>query len=237
MEFKVFIFCITFLGVFAIFVGVGQPFFTAYERRQYDVPEYEDYEGIYHYADLTNQTLSGTQTLEFTLGGWNVRLGFHIGDYEINIGTYSAWAVFTWGYNGMDWLYVNNTIVNTGYLEEQSLYTEDIDAVYAEYGSSNQSKFYSENSDTLFHVFFLWNTTTYIDSADAWDNDDLHIIVAINYDDVNTSFNVWNLIGGLFFWQLPHVHIILNVILSIPLWGAVGYLVTIFILKIIPFIG
>ncbi len=82
-------------------------------------------------------------------------------------------------------------------------------------------------------IFFGFNETLYSSPSDAWTNNALRILFAIEFDQTNTTVNAWSLISMMLFFQIPTIHPLLNVILTIPLWIALTYLVYITILRAI----
>jgi hypothetical protein len=83
---------------------------------------------------------------------------------------------------------------------------------------------------------FGYNTTSYDNCTQAYENDALGIWLGINFDQVNTQYNAWNLISMILFFQMPDVHPLINVIIAIPIWVTIAYLVFTLITKLIPFL-
>jgi len=79
--------------------------------------------------------------------------------------------------------------------------------------------------------FFGYNDTLYSSPSQAWDHHGLWILLGINFDQMSTGFNAFNLIGMLLFFQLPMVHPIINYIIAVPIWVCIIYLSFIFILR------
>jgi hypothetical protein len=84
-------------------------------------------------------------------------------------------------------------------------------------------------------AMFGYNTTAYDNCTQAYENDALGIWLGINFDQVNTTYNAWNLIQMILFFQMPDVHPLINMIIAIPLWITIAYLVFTLITKLIPF--
>jgi hypothetical protein len=85
-------------------------------------------------------------------------------------------------------------------------------------------------------AMFGYNTTAYDNCTQAYENDSLGIWLGINFDQVNTQFNAWNLISMILFFQMPDVHPIINAIIAIPIWVTIAYLIFTLITKLIPFL-
>lgn len=84
-------------------------------------------------------------------------------------------------------------------------------------------------------AMFGYNTTAYGNSTDAYENSALGLWLGINFDQVNTQYNAWNLIQMILFFQMPDVHPMINMIIAIPIWITIAYLVFTLITKLIPF--
>jgi hypothetical protein len=85
-------------------------------------------------------------------------------------------------------------------------------------------------------IMFGYNTTSYDNCTQAYENDALGIWLGINFDQVNTQYNAWNLISMILFFQMPDVHPLINAIIAIPIWVTIAYLVFTLITKLIPFL-
>ncbi|MCJ7482270.1 MAG: hypothetical protein MUO31_04830 [Thermodesulfovibrionales bacterium] len=84
-------------------------------------------------------------------------------------------------------------------------------------------------------AMFGYNTTAYDNCTHAYENNALGIWLGINFDQVNTQYNAWNLIQMILFFQMPDVHPMINMIIAIPIWITIAYLVFTLITKLIPF--
>lgn len=98
-------------------------------------------------------------------------------------------------------------------------------------------KFIIKTQDTQLTVFFGWNTTEYSKPSDALNDNAMDVLYAMSMDQVNTSMNLWSLIGMLVFFNIPDIHPALNIIIKIPFWVTTAYLVYVLAIKIIPFIA
>jgi len=75
-----------------------------------------------------------------------------------------------------------------------------------------------------------YNTTLYNSTLYAWDNDDLHILFAIDFEELGSRWDIFSLITGVLFLQLPDVHPLLNMFIAIPLWICIVWLTFAFII-------
>jgi len=237
-EIKGLIIVITFLSTFFLITSMIPSGFlyTTPEGRTVEVPEYFESVDIYSFAETYNFTITQGDELffehYFTLGGWNVWFYSDVLTDCMHVEIYDSWWVFRWNFRILEWF--NNQGVKVsdenGNIERTVL---DVN-----YDVDNQEcKFKLSCTDATFVVYFGFNQTKYSKPSEALLNDDLHVLFCINFDKVNTSFNAWNLIGAILFFQMPNVHPAINALIAIPLWIMIAYLVYVLILKAVPFVG
>lgn len=87
------------------------------------------------------------------------------------------------------------------------------------------------------YTIFSFNITTYATFENAWNFGELRVFWGINFEDVNTSYNAFQLISMLLFFSFPSMPVYIQAPMSIITWVCVCYLLFIFITKVIPFIG
>jgi len=95
------------------------------------------------------------------------------------------------------------------------------------------SEFTLQCSHVNMHTWVVYDTTSYSSIAEAWEANDLSVVFAIDFEELGTGMNAWNLIGALLFFQLPDVHPTINAFIAIPLWCLIGYCIFAFILAVI----
>lgn len=88
--------------------------------------------------------------------------------------------------------------------------------------------------DTAGQYIVYWNTTTYTDSEDAWDNDALYFLHGVGF---SAEIDVVNLLLRLLFLQLPDVPLLVNLLIIIPVWASILYILWFLIVSMIPFLG
>jgi len=239
-ELKPLVLVITVLATFAILMSMIPSEFYAesYEGRELNVPEYFESSDIYSFATTYNFTIPSTYwDKRFDLGGWHVMFKHYVygEDKHFFSKTYDTWWVFEWGWKTLNW-YNNKGIDVSEQREWGPILTYDaLDDNYDE--DRNECKFTLKNNDVTFIVYFGFNTTTYSMPSEALAAGELECLYCLNFDQINTSFNAWNLVGAILFFQMPDVHPIINAIIAIPLWVCIGYLTFVLILKAIPFVG
>lgn len=80
---------------------------------------------------------------------------------------------------------------------------------------------------------FYYNTTLWTDAIDALNHNELSLLLGIGFDQFGASFDAWSLISKLMTFQPVDIPSPLNYILAFGLWGAIGYMVFIFVLRVI----
>jgi len=245
-EIKGLILVLTFLSTFFLIVTMIPSGFLingneVKEYREIRVPKYFEAVDVQSFAEsiLLNLTSSGVDE-KFTLGGWNVRFEYWQYFKSFSCYTYNSWWIFNWDFDDFHWYDVDGIDRSKYYSmifqDRQMCYLEDVDNLYENYGNRGL-KWILKNGRTQFVLFFGFNETTYDSPSEALFNDDLHVLICVNFDKVNTSFNAWNLIGAILFFQMPDVHPVINMLIAIPIWTLIAYLVYVLILKAIPFVG
>jgi len=206
-------------------------------ERQIEPPDYFEAIDLEYFSDNWNQTLDDSGNhwaigsidywdYDFTLGGYYFRLR----DTENAGNPYRIWLY----HYDMFWIFIINIhecewINNEGLSRGDYLTPTILDLDYTE-GNIK----YSLKCDHMTMMgFFGFNETTYSSPSEAWENDDLRVLFAIEFDQVNTSINAWSIIAGVLFFGLPNVHWIIDTLIHIPIWLAEIYITYILILRAI----
>lgn len=80
-----------------------------------------------------------------------------------------------------------------------------------------------------------WNTTTYDNSTHAWDNDKLYLLHGVGLENTATT-DIGSLLVGLLLLQLPEIPTLVNLLLAVPLWASIVYVLWFIIKEMIPFL-
>lgn len=80
-----------------------------------------------------------------------------------------------------------------------------------------------------------WNTTTYEDPATAHASDDLHFLHGIGFGESATA-NVGALLVSLLMLQIPNVPFLINVLIAVPIWASILFVLWFVIKEMIPFV-
>ena len=104
----------------------------------------------------------------------------------------------------------------------------------ADNGTVRYTLRYDDSGLSAGGFLFWWNTTTYSDPSDAWDNDDLLLLHGVG---LTANTDIASLLLSLMFLQLPDVPFLVNVLLITPIWGSIIFVLWFIIKSMIPFIG
>lgn len=244
---RTFIVVVTFLGIYAtlvtMFIASGIVS-ASLEVRQ---PTYNDDQ--WGLEEL--EQIATTHMINCSVGGgyyqedWGIDEGFGHnflfksnvvgGEVQIQNQHYYLFLVFPHGHHGMDWVAkVNGT--NYGEFLVQS----EFDQVSVTDDETNTtSAAYTVKCDHVtMHAVMGFNYTLWNNATEAFENDDLHIEFGIEWDELGTGLNAWNIITSILFFQAPDINFYLNAILAVPLWAAIGWLAYAFIMaaiSVLPF--
>jgi len=104
----------------------------------------------------------------------------------------------------------------------------------AEDGAVRYTLQYEDSGNSAGGFVFYWNTTTYPDPVDAWDNDELELVHGVG---ISADVNVANLLLALLFLQLPDVPMLVNILLIGPVWASIIYVLWYIVTTMIPFLS
>ena len=151
-----------------------------------------------------------------------------IGTDYFNIGAHSLFLGFWLG--GYDWVnFINENGTNYGlYISLDDIEDDATDGVV------RYTLQYQDSGLSAGGFIFYWNTTTYTNPSDAWDNDDLLLLHGIG---LTSDTNIANLLLALLFLQIPEVPFLVNVLLVTPLWANIIYVAWFIIKSMIPFLS
>lgn len=229
---------VTFLGVVVLLIAfIPNQFYTASGARNVNVPDV--FEGIDIYSFAESKMIGLNETggsiwwadsnyyhVDIDIGSRNFDLYYkRANKTNLNLFVIHIWYEWifipydhrlTWyNYQGIE----KGDYLLVSYLEED--------------GEDGKARYNIECSHFRAYSQLAYNNTLYSSFEDAWNNHGLYAFFGIDFDQVNTSYNAFALLGMLLFWQLPEVHWIVNILLSIPLWICIAYLTFILILRAI----
>lgn len=237
-EYRGLVVAVSFLGIFALFINlVPAEFFTASQSNKLvGIPEdlVQAYD-IYSFAETQYTYLNSSHPVwwintdyrywSIDIGGWDI--DFYFKNPNVSAPSY-CWLVHIW----TEWYiwpsdhYLTLYDMNAISLGE----TLSID----EFEGEAPFSFRAKCDHTTYYMSLSYNTTLYSSFEDAWNHEGVAAFAGVNFDDVNTSYNAFDLIAGLLFFAWPaETPIIIRAFLSIPIWACVSYLIFIFILRAI----
>ena len=82
-------------------------------------------------------------------------------------------------------------------------------------------------------VSFNYDEETYSSVEDAWNHHGLSFFIGIEFDQIATGLNAWDLIGMVLFFKMPNVHPLLNYIIAVPIWASIAWLAFALIIAVI----
>ena len=243
-ELGAFIFCVTFLGSMVLLIAwIPAQLYTADNGRIVEHPEMFESIDVWSFSETFSYQMNET-------GGYSVGEWYYFEDDAMNIGNRDfrfnykcanetplelyirhkwVWFIFP-QFETMEWM--NNKGVSRGdYLSVEEMENDSPDNVTVQYRCISPKKGFQ------YFASFSYNSTLHGNFTHAWNYHGLYFFWAVNFDQVGTSYNAFQLIGMLLFFQLPDINVYVNALLAIPIWSCVACLVTLFILKVIPFIG
>jgi hypothetical protein len=231
------IFVVLFLGLFIVLIATLPPEFLSAgmkEYQQYNVPSYfsaEDIQTIKYFKQLN---LTAMTYFDFNP---DINFKFYVQKFGWS-GYPRFFAHVTWEFFGLmatdslkieyddAWLYLDEALLN---------WDETV----------NASIFYPVACN---HVTMkVWLTDRNISRNDlsvAWWSDELTLGMGFGYQDKEIKLSAWDIIGRLLTFQAPEIFglsgifaLIVNVIVTLPFYTCIAYLVYRLILMAIPFVG
>lgn len=236
----------SFIGLTVLLSALipSQFFASTYEGRTIETPTYFEAIDLTSYASTLNYTFSDSDTSgqtvnygviywikDLTVGGHELSVRFidfnntPTAREDIYIYHFWWWWIFQTGSHQPDW--INKNGVNYG----GGIYLSELDGDYA--GNTDDLRYTLQCDHFNINVFFGFNTTRWATPSDAYNHEELAILFGVEWSQVNTSINAWDLVAMILFFGLPDVHWVIDAIIHIPIWIAEAYLAFILILRAI----
>lgn len=112
-----------------------------------------------------------------------------------------------------------------------SLYYTNLDTLG--YGEDSL-KFDLQRNQFSRTVIFAWNATAYPYPSDACDANSMTLTYGATWDQLQTKINAWTIFTQIVTFQYPDIFWAINLILAVPFWVCVGYLIMVIIRSLIP---
>lgn len=238
---------LSFLGAFGLLLAWIPPqFYSAGTSRGVSVPDAYESIDVWSFAETfnyqMNETGGGTIGNKYYITNDGLDIGnrdftfyyskANLSEHELKMQHNWFWLIFPQAEN-LDFISIK-TSENRGQFLIASEMEED---------SENQTetikiaKYRAKTNDFQYMAYFQYNYTKWGNVTNAWNHHELFLFWAVNFDDVNTSYNAFHLVSMLLFFQLPDCNIYVNALMAIPIWVCIGYLVYVLIIKVIPLIA
>lgn len=147
------------------------------------------------------------------------------GDGKFNVGAHTLFVGLWLG--GMSWV---NFISENGTNYGTSVSFSDIEND-AEDGAVRYTLQYEDTGNSAGGFVFYWNTTTYEGPSDAWDNNKLYLLHGIG---IAGNTDIASLLISLLFLQLPEVPTLINLLIVVPIWASIIFVLWFIIKEMIP---
>ena len=167
------------------------------------------------------------EVYEYTLDGTDFICGTNDTQFDLNAKIY--WL-------GL-WLGQLNPVRFFSPHEEDSSYSITMSEIEADAtdGSVLYNLIFSETGESAGGLIVYWNATLYSDPQDAYDNGVLFFLHGIGMS-ATADTDIIALLIGLLFLQLPDVPFLVNVLLVIPIWACIIFVVWFVIKESMPFV-
>ena len=94
---------------------------------------------------------------------------------------------------------------------------------------------YVDNGHAAGSFIVYWNSTEYTDPLDAWNNDVIYLMHGVGLEST-AVIDIGSLLLDLLTLQIPQVPLLINVLIAVPIWASIIYLIWFIIKEMIPFI-
>lgn len=151
-------------------------------------------------------------------------------DIQFTLGAKILIAGFLW-LGGLD---VVKWVTNTGTDRGTVLTLAEIEAD-SEDGVTTYSLIYDIAGTSAGTFICYYNATEYSDTSDAWLNDKLYLTHGVGVAET-ANYDIGLLLLDLLFLQLPDVPVLVNLILAVPVWAGIAFVLWYVIKEMIPFV-
>lgn len=220
----------------------------AITNRELNVPDYVDVSNTiaYNYTDtfsfnMTNTTaLTGTGVQDF--GGWYMQEWWlKRGVRYTFLSKYARWGLFEWWWGDGTWFSSEGVEISSPSLfvtppdrtlqSGQALSESKLDSDYA---NDLQLKYKVNFGDHEQDVWFFFDESKYSTPSEAWDMSELTGFWGITWDQTKTTYNAWEIIGMILFFQRSDVvDPFTRTLVYTPIFIGFAYIAFILILRMI----
>lgn len=162
---------------------------------------------------------------DLPIGGTTFECNYY--DNEFSVGAHTLFVGLWLG--GISWInFISDNGTNHGLEVSFSDLEND-----AEEGVVRYALQYDDTGNSAGGFVFYWNTTTYSDPSDAWDNNVLYLLHGVG---LLANTDIASLLISLLFLQLPEVPALVNVLIVVPIWASIIFVLWFIIKEMIPFL-
>ena len=223
------------VGIFAyLLVTIPQPLLPASERETASITYPDNWESgdLLYLTETWNMTDIAVDTDEtFELGGRSFNLiGYDsaLNGPSIQLHEYwYEWLVF-YTHEPCEWLRNTNRFVDSDF--PNALMMESLD----NQSITQEERFivrWTEHSQFKMYAILSYDTGTYASWELALDAGALGLWLGVQFDQTNTTYNAWDIIGMVLFFSMPDIDPFLNAIIAVPIWLGVAYISFILLLR------
>lgn len=241
-----FIFAVVSVAIFAALVSFGvseipTAFSDSTSIEYFEAPEYFSAEDVEDLATFYNITADNAGAYYSEAWGIDEGFGHHFlyqvstvgGEFQMSNEHYFVYYVIVeipYGNHEMEFIEKDTGINRGGKLTDSEF--EEADVWDADTGISSVD-YYLRCDHVSMHAVVAYNGTAYANATVAFANDALTIAFGIDWDELGTGINAYQLISQLMTFQRPDIHPLLNTFIAVPLWAMVGFIIVVIILAII----
>lgn len=238
-EQRTFVFSITFIIIFSVLVatipigllGVGETPDMIIPVDPNTIAGFSDSE------EFMEGNFTGYATYEYELNTqtWYCRI---VGIVQIGMPTDWGFALGTkiliFGFLWLGGLESVKFVSSDGVDRGETLGFTEIDAD-AEDGTASYQLLFVDNGNAAGTFIIYWDTTTYSGSSDAWFADAMYCIHGVGLES-SAVIDIGSLLIDLLTLQLPEVPLLVNIIIVVPIWAGIVYILWYIIKEMIPFL-
>ena len=228
-EQRTFVFSVTFIIIFSVFLSTI-PVGLLGEGTDPDMITSVDPNVIAGFSDTETYQESNFTTglYDYDLGGRSWRC------YGTGVSFVLVAKVLFAGFLWLGGLEPVKFISSAGVDRGTELLLTEI-ATDADEGTISYEMLYVDNGNAAGSFIVYWNSTLYSDPSDAWDNDVLYLMHGVGLEST-AVIDIGSLLLDLLTLQIPQVPLLINVLIAVPIWASIIYLIWFIIKEMIPFV-
>lgn len=171
-------------------------------------------------AEFDKTDFSGVTLLTYAydLGGYHWLAAFSVATTEFAIERKVLWG-------GLIWFgAIENTafFLPNGTSRGETVDFNQIDADATD-GAVRYNLKFTDNGNDAGGFIFYWNTTAYASSLNAWSNNKLYLVHGMGISSASAT-NIFALLLGLMFFQVPGIPTIVNLFIATFIWVSIAFL-------------